>query len=235
MACRERHSRQGVARAGIPSGGTAGSAWSGSSPAVCDLAHHGRIGTGGKQPQARVGRHGRQRRSRDGPDRRSMAGMGRMAHQLLAWQAWSGPSLLGMASLGRRRKGWLPFDGRHGRQRSMGKDYTVPNGSAGKASHAGARRQWHGRQRNEWHGWPITAGLAGIAGSLVARQAVQRSARQPTARQARHGTLGTDGRHGVSSRADSRQARCGLFGRQATAGPASMASQCVEGAAGTAR
>jgi hypothetical protein len=158
-----------------------------------------------------------------------------------AWGAWPFSFWLGRHGVARPYWAWLfsagvarsgfSFNGRHGRNGSesrvsarcdlagsaqMGKDSTVPNGMAGKASHADAGRLSHGRQRSFWIGlermarqeWHSTAGpvIAGdetqrIVGPLVARQAaqcssrsgnawqaVQRSARQHISRQAPHDT-----------------------------------------------
>jgi hypothetical protein len=181
-----------------------------------------------------------------GPSSLDMASHGRSRKVWLffrwkARQEWFGESRIGQVRSGRQRSDGQGFHGSqwHGRQgisrrcraatsrqAAQRLDWPRTDGMAGMALNGWTR---HCRRRNAAHRWAS----CGSAGS-----AVQLKNRQHTARQATQRSTGTPchGRH-LTTRNDRhrRQARCGLFGRQATAGPVSMARQCVEGAAGTLR
>jgi hypothetical protein len=213
----------------------AGSEWSGSSPAVCESANHGRIGTGGRHPQARVGRHGAH-----GPSASGLAGMewsvlighgfSRQESQGLAFLPMEGtagmvrrvayrPGAIWQAALRWARIPRFPmaWQARHLTQ-MQGGYRTAGSAASGLASNGLAWQEWHSTAG------PVIAGFAGIARPFPARQAAQCSSRPGntwhgrqrsavqghlvTAGTPRHGTIGTEGRQGVASlEGKQRQAR----------------------------
>ena len=153
------------------------------------------------------------------------AGMGRMALQPLAWQAWRGPSLLGMDYRGRRRKVWFSFQWK-ARQAALrwARIPRFPMARQARQLEAVRGFFWLGRRRMVH---PVAPGMARqasqrIAGPLVDWQAVQRSARQNTARQAPHDTERSAPKAGMASLAEpthGRQGVASLEGKQRQARP----------------
>jgi hypothetical protein len=104
---------------------------------------HGRQRVVGIEPGSmRIGNSRQDWHGWQGNHRHASAGMGRMALQLLAWQAWQWPVLIGhwLARYGRSRKVWFFFQWRrHGR-----------NGQERMAYRPGSRS---GRQRSDGQGF----------------------------------------------------------------------------------
>jgi hypothetical protein len=152
---------------------TAGSAWSGSHPAVCESANHGRHG--GHGPSA-TGTAGSVWTGRNVAARCDLAGMAWPVLFGIGWHGRRGSARIGQPSHGPHgRHGFESFGYRrvatHGRQCSVGKDQRIR--MARQARHVTASPVGHGRAgvawfqpaapgtaRQEWHS---TAGPA-IAG-----------------------------------------------------------------------
>jgi hypothetical protein len=171
-----------------------------------------------------------------------------------ARQEWFGESRIGQVRSGRQRSDGQGLHGSqwHGR-RVYARHSAIRRALASQARHL-TQMQGGYRTAGSASSCMVCTGMAGMALNGWTRHcrlrrdrsprprsagsAVQLKTRQHTARQATQRSTGTPchGRHPTTRNTrHRRQARCGLFGRQATAGPVSMARQCVEGAAGTLR
>jgi hypothetical protein len=232
---------KGVMRSELLGLRTAGSAWSGSSPAVCEsawtrqawgawpISHwHGRYGVVGVTRLVRVwhGRIGMDREERCGQVRSGRHGVARPIWDWVARQAWFASYWPAITRQARLRELRLSTCGNTRQAVLGGQGSTDPNGKAGKACHGGPSGASPGRCRMAS---PVGArnGMAGMALNGWTRHCRIRSAllglvwlgRQLTTTlpTARHGRQCEDGGSWICSAGTSRHGSSAHHGRQRVA------------------